>query len=64
MKNFSTIRCLSLIFCLQQKKSQDAQMRAAALSRELELTKATNEKQKSQISQLQELLANREQQHR
>lgn len=48
----------------EQKKSQDAQMRAAALSRELELTKATNEKQKSQISQLQELLANREQQHR
>lgn len=48
----------------EQKKTQDAQMRAAALSRELELTKATNEKQKSQISQLQELLANREQQHR
>ncbi|XP_062611366.1 leucine-rich repeat and coiled-coil domain-containing protein 1-like isoform X2 [Saccostrea cucullata] len=48
----------------EQKKAQDAQMKAAALSRELELTKATAEKQKGQISQLQELLANREQQHR
>ncbi|XP_056008134.1 leucine-rich repeat and coiled-coil domain-containing protein 1-like [Ostrea edulis] len=48
----------------EQKKSQDAQMRAAALSRELELTKAISDKQKGQISQLQELLANREHQHR
>ncbi|XP_069112362.1 leucine-rich repeat and coiled-coil domain-containing protein 1-like [Argopecten irradians] len=48
----------------EQKKTHDAQMRASALNRELEMLKMTAEKQKGQIHQLQELLANREQQHR
>ncbi|XP_021352009.1 leucine-rich repeat and coiled-coil domain-containing protein 1-like [Mizuhopecten yessoensis] len=48
----------------EQKKTHDAQMRASALTRELEMLKVTAEKQKGQIHQLQELLANREQQHR
>ncbi|XP_060075484.1 leucine-rich repeat and coiled-coil domain-containing protein 1-like [Ylistrum balloti] len=48
----------------EQKKAHDAQMRASALNRELEMLKITSEKQKGQIHQLQELLASREQQHR
>ena len=49
---------------MQQKKVHDANMKAAALQREAEMLRSMVDKQKSQIHQLQDLLANREQQHR
>ncbi|CAC5362345.1 LRRCC1 [Mytilus coruscus] len=48
----------------EQKKINDANMKSAALQRETELLRSMVDKQKSQIHQLQDLLANREQQHR
>ncbi|CAB4004917.1 Leucine-rich repeat and coiled-coil domain-containing 1 [Paramuricea clavata] len=45
-------------------KTQEQQMRAAALARELDLLKVNNKQLKGQIQQLQELLATREQQHK
>jgi hypothetical protein len=49
---------------IQQKKVHDATMKSAALQRETEMLRSMVDKQKSQIHQLQDLLANREQQHR
>ncbi|XP_050399126.1 leucine-rich repeat and coiled-coil domain-containing protein 1 isoform X2 [Patella vulgata] len=46
------------------KKYQEVQMRCAALNREVDMLRQSSEKQKHQIHQLQELLANREQEHR
>lgn len=48
----------------EQKKVHDATMKSAALQRETEMLRSMVDKQKSQIHQLQDLLANREQQHR
>ncbi|XP_076112416.1 leucine-rich repeat and coiled-coil domain-containing protein 1-like [Mytilus galloprovincialis] len=48
----------------EQKKINEANMKSAALQRETELLRSMVDKQKSQIHQLQDLLANREQQHR
>ncbi|XP_048254923.1 leucine-rich repeat and coiled-coil domain-containing protein 1-like [Haliotis rufescens] len=46
------------------KKLQEAQMKAAAMTREAEMLRHTTENQKGQLGQLQELLAAREQEHR
>ena len=51
-------------YSIQQKKVHDATMKSAALQRETEMLRSMVDKQKSQIHQLQDLLANREQQHR
>mgnify|MGYP002803881909 CR=1 FL=1 len=45
-------------------KTQEQQMRAAALARELDILKTNNKQLKGQVQQLQELLATREQQHK
>ena len=45
-------------------KTQEQQMKAAALARELDLLKTNNKQLKGQVQQLQELLATREQQHK
>ncbi|XP_060572364.1 leucine-rich repeat and coiled-coil domain-containing protein 1-like [Ruditapes philippinarum] len=46
------------------KKLQEALMRGAALSREVDLLKSSCDSQKTQINSLQSLLASREQEHR
>ncbi|XP_038050851.1 leucine-rich repeat and coiled-coil domain-containing protein 1-like [Patiria miniata] len=46
------------------KKTQEYQMRAAAMGREVDLVKAQCKQQEGKIQQLQELLAGREQEHR
>ena len=46
------------------KRLQEYQMRAAAVGRELDLVKTQCKQQEGKIQQLQELLANREQEHR
>ncbi|KAL4234350.1 leucine rich repeat [Mactra antiquata] len=48
----------------EHKKLQEALMKSAALSREVDLLKNTCDSQKTQIQSLQSLLANREQEHR
>ena len=48
----------------QSKKVSESQMQCSAVSRELDLMKTFVKSQKEQIHQLQELLADREQQHR
>lgn len=48
----------------EHKKVNEANMKSAALQREAEMLRSMVEKQKGQIHQLQDLLANREQQHR
>ncbi|KAL5022406.1 hypothetical protein ScPMuIL_001561 [Solemya velum] len=48
----------------EHKKTQESQMRASALAREVEMLQSTVHSQKGQLHQLQELLANREQEHR
>ncbi|XP_025076012.1 leucine-rich repeat and coiled-coil domain-containing protein 1-like isoform X2 [Pomacea canaliculata] len=48
----------------EAKKIQESELRAAALARELEITRGNSKAQKGQIQQLQELLATREQQHK
>ncbi|XP_052817378.1 leucine-rich repeat and coiled-coil domain-containing protein 1-like [Mya arenaria] len=48
----------------EHKKLQEAQMRGAALSREVDLLKGSCEAQKQQVQSLQSLLASREQEHR
>ncbi len=48
----------------QAKKVQEAQARAAALTREVDIMKNTVKTQKGQVQLLQELLADREQEHR
>ncbi|XP_072024521.1 leucine-rich repeat and coiled-coil domain-containing protein 1-like [Amphiura filiformis] len=48
----------------ETKRLQEYQMRAAAVGRELDLVKTQCKQQEGKIQQLQELLANREQEHR
>lgn len=48
----------------ESKKSQEAQLRAAAAGRELDLVRTTVKNLKGQVQQLQGLLADREQDHR
>ena len=63
---FSIDPIYSTLFCaiVQAKRQQEAELRVAALVRQTELIKASNKNAKQQIQQLQELLANREQEHR
>ncbi|XP_071785134.1 leucine-rich repeat and coiled-coil domain-containing protein 1-like isoform X1 [Asterias amurensis] len=48
----------------ETKRTQEYQMRAAAIGREVDLVKTQCKQQEEKIRQLQELLANREQEHR